>query len=154
MTFKEFLNESLDSFVDITKKEKDGNLEFYYFSINDKEFRIVLEVEDFGTAIIFEQKINNNYTYEGIQSNLSSKEVLTLFGTLKKQIINNIKTEKNYIYTDDKQKLRIYLKLLSKVGAKSIKYNEDNIPYEIGFSFNNNADKLNMGFKFKFWRIK
>ena len=74
--FREFLEikESLNSPVNIYKTENDGNYSYYYFNINDKEFRAVIEKVQDESAIIFEQKINSSFSYDGIVNNLSSKD--------------------------------------------------------------------------------
>lgn len=157
MSFKEFLKkfpeyqeikESLDSPVNIDKIEKEGNLKFYYFYINDKEFRGILELSEDkeSTNIIFEQKINGEFTTIGIQNNLSRKESLALFSTLK--ILNKyIKTKVNFIATDDPKKLRLYLKMMKIIPEiKSVTY-ESNPDYAvIRFS---SEQKIDFSTKFK-----
>jgi hypothetical protein len=71
----------------------------------EKEFRIIVEYQLDMCAIIFEQKINSLFTYSGIQNNLSNKEVLSLFSTLK-FIEPRIKSNTIYIYTDDNKNVR------------------------------------------------
>lgn len=155
ITEQEQITESLNTPVEFAKIEKDNNLIFLYFNIEDKEFRIVIEKVDDESAIIFEQKINDAYTYEGMQNNLSVKESLSLFSTLKniKKYLNN----KNYIYTDSKDKLRLYLKILKSIKeVKFINYIENNIPYVIGFSYEEKEQpRTSLATKiFKKWKLK
>jgi hypothetical protein len=159
-TFKDFFNfdykeiiESLNSPVNFYKETIEGDYKFFYFKINDKEFRIVIEEQEDESAIIFEQKIDNDYTYEGFQNNLSKQESLSLFSTLK-TITDKIKTPKNYIYTDSKKKLRLYLKILKSMPEiEYINYFEETVPYMIGFTTNKNVKtNLDSKFKFKFWK--
>ena len=155
ITEQEQITESLNTPVAFTKIEKDNNLTFLYFNIEDKEFRIVIEKVDDESAIIFEQKINEAYTYEGMQNNLSVKESLSLFSTLKniKKYLNN----KNYIYTDSKDKLRLYLKILKSIKeVKFINYIENSVPYVIGFSYDeNDQPRTSLAIKiFKKWKLK
>jgi len=145
------IRESLDSFVPFIKEYSEDNYKFYEFIINDKEFRLVIETVDDESAIIFEQKINGVFIYEGIQNNLSKQESLALFSTLKNGV-NLVNTYKNYIYTDSKKKLKLYLKILKTMPeVKSINYIDDNIPYVIGFGHKENLETKKT-FKFKFWK--
>ena len=75
-------NESLDSHSEIEKIESENGFKFYYFNIEDKKFRVILEVVDNETGINFEQFLNGRYTASGISKNLSAKEVMLLFGTV------------------------------------------------------------------------
>ena len=75
-------NESLDSHSVIEKNESENGFKFYYFSIEDKKFRVILEVVDNETGINFEQFLNGKYTASGISKNLSAKEVILLLLTL------------------------------------------------------------------------
>lgn len=151
--FREFLEikESLNSPVNIYKTENDGNYSYYYFNINDKEFRAVIEKVQDESAIIFEQKINSSFSYDGIVNNLSSKEVLSLFSTLK-SFLYYIKTEKNYIFTNDEKKLNVYLKIIKSISEiKSINYEKVQGDYVIGFSFDSKiiTEPKNVKNKFK-----
>jgi len=130
---QEEISESLNSPVEISKKETVGNLTLY-FLINDKEFRVVLEKVPGATAIIFEQKIDGDFTYNGIQNNLSKSESLALFSTLK-TLIKYIDPDINVVYTDSMKKLRLYLKILRTMPEiNAISYTEDKSPFRITFS--------------------
>lgn len=157
MSFKNFLNEineSLNTPVQIYKSENKNNLKFLYFKINDKNFRAVIEKVEDESALIFEQQINDSYTYSGIQNNLSSKEVLSLFSTLK-TLLQHVETDKNYVFTDSYEKARIYLKILNSMKEiNSINYTEDhkNKQYVIGFSYSKEIVTNPSTVKFK-WKV-
>lgn len=145
--------ESLNSPVKISKVQKESNLTFLYFNINDKEFRIVLQKIENECGIFFEQKINNSYTYEGMQNNLTASESLSLFSTLKTAKI--YLSDKNFIFTDSKDKLRLYLKILKSIKEINfINYNDVKIPYVIAFSYNGDQITNINSLKFNKWKIK
>ena len=145
------IRESLDSPTEINNIETSREYTYFYFNINNKEFRAVIEQIDDESAIIFEQKINKTYTYNGIQNNLSKQESLSLFSTLK-TLIKYLKTKKNYIYTDSKKKLNLYKKiLLTMKDVKSVNTFEEHIPYIIGFGINVKMSPKSK-FKFKIWK--
>jgi len=156
-TFKSFIiqefndiRESLNSPVKIKNIEKDDDYTYFYFDINDKEFRAVIEQVNDESAIVFEQKINNVYTYNGIQNNLSKQESLSLFSTLK-TLIKYLKTKKNYIYTDSKKKLSLYKKILISMSViNSVNTFEEHKPYIIGFGIDVSI-KPKTKFIFKRW---
>ena len=158
MNFKGFIEEefalireSLNTPVEFSNIETVESDTYYYFNINDKIFRAVIETVDDESAIIFEQKIKGIFTYEGFQNNLNKKESLALFSTLK-TLLKYLKTSKNYIYTDSKKKLSLYKKILLTIPEiKSVNSTEDNIPYIIGFGLQNKLEPKTK-FKFKFWR--
>lgn len=116
-------NESLDSHSEIEKIESENGFKFYYFNIEDKKFRVILEVVDNETGINFEQFLNGKYTASGISKNLSAKEVMLLFGTLF-YIIKKYSITLHYsVFTDDRKKFRVYMRILMGKGAKNIRYN-------------------------------
>lgn len=115
-------NESLDSHSKITKTEYEKGFKFYYFDINDKKFRVILEDVDDETGINFEQLINDDYTTSGVSNNLSAKESMMLFGTVL-YIIKNYSITKHFsIFTDNIKKFRVYLRILIGKGAKNLRY--------------------------------
>ena len=114
--------ESLDSYSEIEKIQSENGFKFYYFSIEDKKFRVILEVVDDETGINFEQFLNGSYTAAGISKNLSAKEVMLLFGTVF-YIINKYSITEHYSgFTDDRKKFRAYNRILMGKGAKNIRY--------------------------------
>ena len=116
-------NESLDSHAEIEKIQTENGFKFYYFSIEDNKFRVILEVVDDETGINFEQFLNGKYTASGLSNNLSAKEVMLLFGTVF-YIINKYSITEHYsVFTDDRKKFRAYMRILMGKGAKNIRYN-------------------------------
>ena len=115
--------ESLDSHSEIEKIQTENGFKFYYFSIEDKKFRVILEVVDDETGINFEQFLNGSYTAAGISKNLSAKEVMLLFGTVFYIIKKYSITEHYSVFTDDRKKFRAYNRILMGKGAKNIRYN-------------------------------
>jgi len=158
MTFRNFvelystISESLDSPVKIDKIQKEGNLTFFYFNINNKEFRAVIELAEDGEAgLVFEQKINGRFIYEGIQDNLSTKESFSLFSTLK-SLIQYLPSQ-NSIYTDSKKKLRLYLKILTAIPEiRYVRYTENTVPYIIEFGYTEKIPAKDSKFKSKIWK--
>lgn len=116
------LEESLDTHSEISKIESKDGFKFYYFEINDKRFRVILEKVDDETGINFEQYLKGVYTTAGLSNNLDTKETLLLFGTLF-YIIKTYAIAKHYsVFTDNPKKFRVYLKILTAKGAKNVRY--------------------------------
>ena len=124
LTFEETINESLDSHVEIMKTEIETGFKYYYFNINDKQFKVILEVVDNETGINFEQLLNGRYTTAGISNNLSAKETMLLFGTILYIIKKYAITEHYSIFTDNIKNFRTYMRILTGKGAKNIRYSE------------------------------
>ena len=118
------VSESFDSHTEITKIESNSGFKFYYFEINEKKFRVILEVVDDETGINFEQFLDGKYTTEGVSKNLTASEVMSLFGTVLYIVRKYSITEHFSIFTDNLKKFRVYNRILTGKGAKNIRYHE------------------------------
>lgn len=112
------MNESLDSHAEIEKIDTQTGFKFYYFSIGENQFRVILEVVDDETGINFEQYLNGKYTATEISNNLDAKEAMLLFGTIFYIIQKYYITKFYSIFTDNIKKFRVYMRILTGKGAK------------------------------------
>lgn len=115
--------ESLDTVAEITKVEHSDGFDFYYFDINDKKFRVILEKVQDETGINFEQEINGKFVISGIAKNLSAKEALSLFSTVMYVVKKYSETDFFSVFTDDVKKFRLYNRILLSRGAENVSYN-------------------------------
>lgn len=116
MNFTDYLFESLDSIFKISKREKENNVDFYCVEMS-KLYRIFIEeIIDNGTHpyIGFERFANGDWHVKGVTKDLTAKEVLGLFGTIKK-IISSRMFNSLYIRTDEKEKIQLYHNMMRKL---------------------------------------
>ena len=118
MTFIELMFlESFDTNFKITKKEV-GNLgvELYYLDM-EKEYRIFIEEVDFYLHIGFERKILDSWTVTPITDDLSTKDILGLFGTIK-TLIESRKFKGIWIETDNSKKHQLYFNIINRLNRE------------------------------------
>lgn len=126
-SFREYVLESFDSSYEIQSTQQNGSVELFHFKINKESYRIFIEKSAYYSNINKEVQIGfewfdgTKYTSEGLIGKLSTKEVMGLFGTVKK-IIQNKKFDRIYIGTNNVDKFRLYLKICTKLSAE-LKYN-------------------------------
>ena len=122
MNFIDFLQESLDSYYKIQKQEI-GNFgaELFYIDVNDKEYRIFVEEVDKELHIGFERKIDNNFKLTPITNDLSTKEILGLFGTILR-ILKGRNFTAVFIETDNAKKNQMYFNMMTKLN-RELKFN-------------------------------
>ncbi len=138
--FEEFLereyliNESLDTFYKIEKTEKKSDIEYNYFTINEKQYRMFSENLDNHFHIGFERykEYDNIWDIYGLTRDLSNKEVLGLFGTIKKYILSQ-KFKSINVSTYEVNKLSLYIRMMKKLCNEL-----NNNGYD--FKFGNNDD--------------
>lgn len=120
--FIEFLKESLDSNFKILKvtKGKHG-VDLYYIDMPNKFYRIFVEtnVDKYGVHlhIGFEREINNKWDIIPLTDDLGTKEILGLFGTIKK-ILLDLKFNSVYMETDNPKKLQLYHNMAVKLNRE------------------------------------
>ena len=152
--FREFLNESfiIESFdtSHIISKVEKGNPDFYYFSIDDKEFRIFVEkAEDDNKSlhIGFEYLIpDKGWTIYGIHNTLSAKEILGIFGTIY-NVLQKYKFNALMFCSSEHKKFRTYVRLATRL-ANSLNIKEVTHNNECIFLFNVDHN-LKPKFKYK-----
>ena len=120
--FKNYIKESFDSSYETEYIGKGSfGVDLYLIPINDKEYRMFIEQIDNDLHIGFERKLNNKWTISEITNDLSTKEVLGLFGTLIKVVKYKRKKSKIdsiYVSTEDFKKAQTYFNILIKVAKK------------------------------------
>jgi hypothetical protein len=117
MTFKDLMYESLDSSFKIIKQETAKyDAELYYLNM-EKEYRIFIEESDEILHIGFERKINNDWKVTPLTNDLSTKEILGLFGTIK-VLLEGRRFKGIWIETDNGKKHQLYFNLISKLNKK------------------------------------
>ena len=122
MNFIDFLKESLDSYYKIQRQEIGAfGTDLFYININDKEYRIFIEAVDKELHIGFERKIGNNFEVTPITDDLSTKEVLGLFGTILR-ILKNRDFTAVFIETDNAKKNQLYFNIMTKLN-RELKFN-------------------------------
>lgn len=119
ISFKDFINESFDSYYRINDVRVINNVYFYYFSIRDLKYRIFVEPYENNPKEIhigFELFNNrqNEYQIEGLIDELSAKEVLSLFGTILR-ILKDIKPTLVYVESNEPKKHRLYVNLMRRL---------------------------------------
>ena len=133
MNFKDYILESLDSNFIIEKVEVVGNVSLYYLHMkNDKNYRIFIEeVKDKSGVHLhlgFERKIGEYWVIDEITNDLTTKEVLGLFGTIKDLVLrksfNSLffitsEPKKAQLYHNMARKLNVYLKFKSIIRDKN-----------------------------------
>lgn len=122
MNFISFLQESLDSFFKIHKTElgKYG-ADLFYIDINGKDYRIFVEESDKSLHIGFERKIDDKYEVTPITDDLSTLEILGLFGTILR-IIKSKKFTAIWVETDNAKKNQLYFNMMTKLN-RTLKFN-------------------------------
>jgi len=108
--------ESFDTSYNIQKIEK-GNPDFYYTDINGKIYRIFVEKvnhDGIHLHIGFERKIQSKWTTEGITNDLSTKEIMGLFGTVIK-LVKSMRFNSITFGSHDVKKSRIYQSIFNKM---------------------------------------
>jgi len=108
------LSETFDTKYNIDKVVKTGDVTEYYLTISDFEYRVLIERNKDAVRVMFEVFRNREWRTTGITNNLSTKETLTLFGTIL-DILKKIKFNHVFIDTREPRKLRLYKKLASKL---------------------------------------
>ena len=133
-----------------TSETPRGTFHYIFFTLNNKEYRAVLENRGDDTGIVFQVKVND--VYKNNLDVLSQDDQLSLLDTLN-EIIDYTTGNNMYIFTDNLDLLKLYVDLLKQIpDIKSITYSQEQLPYNINFSLSNRfieTDKT----KFKFWEI-
>lgn len=115
-----FLKESLNTSFKITKTEKGKyGVDLYYLNVNNKEYRIFIERSDKSLHIGFERNLNG-WEVTPITNDLTIKEIMGLFGTIK-IIIENQTFDSIWIETDNAKKHQLYFNMMSKLN-KDLKF--------------------------------
>jgi len=113
------IHETLNSSFNIIRKEKSKTIEntvLYYIDVNGKDYRIFIERNKDDIHIGFE-RFKNDEWHMNIQTNdLSAKELLGIFGTIK--ILLSQRFKSIYIYTDDSKKFTLYRKIILKLNSE------------------------------------
>lgn len=151
MTFKELFLESFDSSYQVIKKEKIQNVQrFYLENFNDKIYRIYFEKVDDIISIGFERYIDK-WFISGLTNDLTSKEVLQLFGTikvlLKEQSFNGI-----FITSQEVNKSNLYFNMINKLNKEykwSVSRDDDSI-YMVNPSLEFDEKETKKGTKYYF----
>lgn len=113
-----FIDESFDSKFKIKSKEKiDNSTTLYYFDIENKEYRIFIEKIESNIHFGFERLINNKWVINGVTNDLSQKDILTLFGTVK-HIILMEKFKTLNVSTNEMKKYSLYKRMLEKLSSE------------------------------------
>ena len=117
MTFIDLIClESFNSNYKITKKEigKFG-VELYYLDM-EKEYRIFIEDVDGYLHIGFERKLDE-WTVTPITDDLTTSEILGLFGTIK-ILIESRKFKGIWIETDNSNKHQLYFNIINRLNRE------------------------------------
>ena len=112
----EYFCESLDSSIKILRTEIGKfDAELFYLDMVP-EYRIFVETDkkDNYICVGFERKLNDTWTITPITDDLSAKEVLGLFGTIK-IIVKGRKFNGLLVNTDNPKKNQLYFNMLSKL---------------------------------------
>lgn len=110
--------ESLNSSFDIIKTETDADkIKLYYIDVNGKDYRIFIERSKEALHIGFERFYDNIWDVQTVTNDLSAKEVLGIFGTIK-QILLRQKFNSVYVHTRNSKKAMLYRRLLYKLGVE------------------------------------
>lgn len=122
-SFRDYLTfESFDTKYEILKVQY-GNPSFYYFKIQDKEYRIFVEkLQDIECIQVgFEYFNGKSFSHLGKDKELSTEEVLALFGTVL-DVIKQQDFQEVFVQTDDFGKYSLYKKIANKM-AKELNLN-------------------------------
>ena len=151
MTFKELFLESFDTSFQIIKKERINGVDrFYLEHFNNKVYRIYFEKVDDIISIGFERFVDK-WFISGLTNDLTSKEVLQLFGTtkvlLKTQSFKGI-----FITTQEVNKSNLYFNMINKLNKDykwSVSRDDDSI-YMIDPSLEFDEKETKKGTKYYF----
>lgn len=129
MTFKEMFLESFDTSFQIIKKEHiNGVNRFYLEHFNNKIYRIYFEKVDDIISIGFERFIDK-WFISGLTNDLTSKEVLQLFGTIK-VLLKEQSFKGIFITSQEVNKSNLYFNMINKLNKDykwSVSRDEDSI---------------------------
>ena len=106
--------ESLNTSYNIEKTEMSNNVQLYYINVNNKKYRIFIENNKNNLHVGFERYKNNKWVTQKETHDLSTKEILGLFGTIKK-LVKNQKMKSLTVFSKEIQKNRIYIKMIQKL---------------------------------------
>jgi hypothetical protein len=152
LSFREFLEESFNSSIDIFKEYSNDDFEYFELKIRQYHYRIVLETnDDNDIGLHFEIFHDSRWFTKGMVDDLSTKEVMALFGTLFK-VIKDRKFNSLWLCSSEGNKLRLYKKLANKLQKyfKVDKVSEESLNSVKCFVLSSNSTILdNIKFKFK-----
>ena len=131
---EQFVIESLDTTHKIVRIQK-GNPDFYYFNIDENEFRVFVEKSEdseLDLHIGFEYyNPNKGWMISGIQDILSAKNVLGIFGTVF-MVLKTYKFNSVMFCSNEPKKFRTYLRLMDRLSKVSLdSYSLSDLAYQI-----------------------
>lgn len=114
------IKESLNSSFKIIKTGSIRGADVYYIDVNSKEYRIFIEksqYDDQELHIGFERLYAGTWNINITTNDLTAKELLGIFGTIKK-IVLNYKFISIHVETGNTRKYNLYKKILLKLSKE------------------------------------
>jgi len=120
LNFRDYIFESLNSSFDVVKTEVIDNVTFYYIDMT-VNYRIFIEEIRENSLIHlhvgFERYIDDNWNVDDVTNDLTGRELLGLFGTVK-SIVKMRKFNSLLFVSENHKKIQVYHNIARKLSGE------------------------------------